>query len=90
MFGKSEIIHNEFTELVFQWNKEVFQCKVVRRAWNLISGFILWMIWKERNRRVFQDISKKPKIIWERTVKIMQEKIMTEKWDEEDWKENQV
>lgn len=90
MFGKSDIIPNEFTELVLQWNKEVFQCKVVRRVWNLISGSILWMIWKERNRRVFQDIAKKPETIWDRAVKIMRETILTENWDEEDWKANQV
>eukprot|EP00253_Pinus_taeda_P017716 PITA_17716 len=51
-FGKPENAPSEFNEVVFQWNKEIFQCKVVRRAWDLISGFVLWMIWKERNRRI--------------------------------------
>eukprot|EP00253_Pinus_taeda_P018479 PITA_18479 len=40
-FGKPENAPREFKEVVFQWNKEVFQCKVVKRAWDLISGFIL-------------------------------------------------
>eukprot|EP00253_Pinus_taeda_P016878 PITA_16878 len=52
-FGKPENAPREFNEVAFQWNKEIFQCKVVKRAWDLISGFILWMIWKERNRRIF-------------------------------------
>eukprot|EP00253_Pinus_taeda_P024197 PITA_24197 len=43
-FGKPENAPSEFNEVVFQWNKEIFQCKVVRRAWDLISGFVLWMI----------------------------------------------
>eukprot|EP00253_Pinus_taeda_P033082 PITA_33082 len=40
-FGKPENAPREFKDVVFQWNKEVFQCKVVRRAWDLISGFSL-------------------------------------------------
>eukprot|EP00253_Pinus_taeda_P014954 PITA_14954 len=59
-FGKLENAPSEFNEVVFQWNKETFQCKVIRRAWDLISGFVLWMIWKERNRRIFQNTTKEP------------------------------
>eukprot|EP00253_Pinus_taeda_P026164 PITA_26164 len=83
-FGKPENAPNEFNEVVFQWNKEIFQCKVVRRAWDLISGFILWMIWKERNRRIFQNIAKEPEVIWGRAVKLMRETILVYKWVGED------
>lgn len=89
-FNKSGIAPREFNELVFQWNKEVFQCRVVKRAWNLISGFVLWMVWKERNRRVFQNSAKEPEVIWGRAVELMQETILVDKWDGEDWKANQV
>eukprot|EP00253_Pinus_taeda_P008746 PITA_08746 len=53
MFNKPGVNIREFNELVFQWSKETFHCRVVQRAWNLISTFIPWMVWKERNRRVF-------------------------------------
>eukprot|EP00253_Pinus_taeda_P021290 PITA_21290 len=89
-FGKPENAPSEFNEVVFQWNKEIFQCKVVRRAWDLISGFVLWMIWKERNRRIFQNTAKEPKVISGKAVKLLREAILVDKWVGEDWKVNQV
>lgn len=64
IFGKSEIVLKEINAIIFQWNQEKFQCKVVSRAWDLIAGFVLWMVWKERNRRIFQDKAKDSEIIW--------------------------
>eukprot|EP00253_Pinus_taeda_P026017 PITA_26017 len=89
-FGKPENAPTEFNEVVFQWNKEIFQCKVVIRSWDLISGFVLWMIWKERNRRIFQNTTKEPEVIWGKAVKLMWETILVDKWVGEDWKVNQV
>eukprot|EP00253_Pinus_taeda_P018718 PITA_18718 len=88
--GKPENVPREFNEVVFQWNKEVFQCKVVRRAWDLISGFILWMIWKERNHRIFQNSAMEPEVIWGKTIKLLRETILVDKWVGEDWKANPV
>eukprot|EP00253_Pinus_taeda_P003073 PITA_03073 len=70
-FGKLENAPREFNDVVFQWNKEVFQCKVVRRAWDLISGFSLWMIWKERNRRIFQNSAMEPEVIWGKAINLL-------------------
>eukprot|EP00253_Pinus_taeda_P022541 PITA_22541 len=89
-FGKPENAPREFNEVVFQWNKEVFQCKVVRRAWDLISGFILWMIWKERNRKIFQNAAMEPEVIWGKEIKLLRETILVDKWVGEDWKANPV
>eukprot|EP00253_Pinus_taeda_P034939 PITA_34939 len=87
-FGKPENVPCDFKEVVFQWNTEAFQCQVVRRAWELISGFSLWMIWKERNRRIFQNSAMEPEVIWGKTIQILRETILADKWDGEDWKAN--
>eukprot|EP00253_Pinus_taeda_P033781 PITA_33781 len=87
-FGKPENAPCEFNDVVFQWNKEVFQCKVVRRAWDLISGFSLWMIWKERNHRIFQNSAMEPEVIWGKAIKLLRETILADKWVGEDWKAN--
>eukprot|EP00253_Pinus_taeda_P011292 PITA_11292 len=88
IFGKSEIGLRDINAIIFQWNQEKFQCKVVSGAWDLIAGFVLWMVWKERNRRIFQDKAKDSDIIWKRAVSLMRETILVEKWDVEDWKAN--
>jgi len=90
IFGKSEIDLRDINAIIFHWNQEKFQCKVVSRAWDLIAGFVLWMVWKERNHRIFQDKAKDSEIIWKRVVSLMRETILVEKWDVEDWKANQT
>jgi len=90
IFCKSETLPRDINAIIFQWHKENFQCKVVRRAWGLIAGFVLWMVWKERNRRIFQDKAKDLEIIWKRAVNLMRETILVEEWDAEDWKANQT
>lgn len=44
IFCKSEIVSRDINVIIFQWHKEKFQCRVVRRAWDLIAGFVLWMV----------------------------------------------
>jgi len=88
LFNRPGFNTREFNELIFQWHKETFHCKVVQRAWNLISPFILWMVWKERNRRVFQNSTKDPEVIWERIVENMRETILVDKWESDEWKAN--
>eukprot|EP00253_Pinus_taeda_P011982 PITA_11982 len=58
------------------------------RAWNLSAPFILWLTWKERNRRIFQNSAKSPKVIWARVSESIRETILVSKWADDDWKAN--
>eukprot|EP00253_Pinus_taeda_P017009 PITA_17009 len=89
LFLKPERYPKETNEVIFHWQKDKFQCKVVRKAWDLIASFVIWMVWKERNRKVFQDKLKSTEKIWNRVVNITRESILVEKWDMEDWKADQ-
>eukprot|EP00253_Pinus_taeda_P019798 PITA_19798 len=89
IFRKPEKYPKETNEVIFQWQKEKFQCKVVRRAWDLIAGFVIWMVWKERNHKIFQNKVKSSEKIWKRVVNLTRESILVEKWDMEDWKADQ-
>lgn len=61
----------------------------MRRAWRLTVGFVIWLVWKERNRRIFQDKNKNPEVIWKRVVSSVREMILAEEWDAEEWKADQ-
>eukprot|EP00253_Pinus_taeda_P009631 PITA_09631 len=88
LFKKPGTNSREFNDLIFNWNKESFGCRVIQRAWNLTSPFILWMIWKERNRRIFQNSAKNPEVIWAQVDESMRETILVSKWADDDWKAN--
>jgi len=90
IFRKSELIPGDINAIIFQWHKKKYQCKVVRRAWDLIAGFVLWMIWKERNRQIFQDKVKKSETAWRRAINLMRETILSEKWEADDSKTDQI
>jgi len=46
LFCKHEGIPRDINEIIFQWHKEKFQNRVVQRAWGLITGFVMWLVWK--------------------------------------------
>ena len=55
----------------------------------LTVGFVIWMLWKERNHRIFGDKTKKPEEIWKRVINFVKETILAEEWKEEEWKADQ-
>jgi len=89
LFGKNKRNPGDIKQTIFQWHTEKFQCKVVWRAWELIVSFLIWLIWKERNRRIFQDKSKGSEAIWKRVVIFVREMILAEEWEADDWKTEQ-
>eukprot|EP00253_Pinus_taeda_P012904 PITA_12904 len=63
-----------------------FQSKVIRRIWSLTVGFAIWYIWKERNKRIFREQKSRLEKVWEEISKAIRETVLSEKWDEDDWK----
>jgi len=56
----------------------------------LSIGFMLWNIWKERNNVIFKEEKRIPVAIWKQTIQNIRETILTERWNDEDWKINQI
>lgn len=46
----------------------------------------MWMIWKERNRRIFQNKEMSLEQVWDKTMSHIKETILVETWSTEDWK----
>ena len=53
-FGLSWVILRSIPDLLFGWWN--WLGKHSSQIWNLVSLCILWCIWKERNRRTFEDL----------------------------------
>eukprot|EP00253_Pinus_taeda_P017577 PITA_17577 len=76
LFGKTMRDPRSIRNTILQWGTGQFHSKVVRRIWNLAVGFVIWFIWKERNRRIFRGQSSRPERIWEEVSKPIKETVL--------------
>eukprot|EP00253_Pinus_taeda_P022943 PITA_22943 len=44
LYGKEKRDPRDIKSTIFQWSKEKFNCKVVKRAWDLTVGFMIWLL----------------------------------------------
>eukprot|EP00253_Pinus_taeda_P005455 PITA_05455 len=86
LFGQTKRDQTSISLTISKWGTGKFQSKVIRRIWSLAVGFTIWYIWKERNKRIFKGQQSRPKQVWEEISKAIRETVLSEKWDEEDWK----
>jgi len=86
LFGKTKRDPDNIRNTLIQWGKWNFQRKVARRIWNLAVGFVIWSIWRERNRRIFRDKSCQESRIWDEICRSIKETVLSKIWDEEDRK----
>ena len=66
LFGKYNRDPTDIKQTIFHWGKGQFSCLIVRRIWSLAVGFVIWLLWKERNQRIFRDKNNPPGKIWEK------------------------
>jgi ribonuclease HI len=71
-------------ETITNWRDEAFHSPILNRVWQLIPGFILWQTWKERNRRIFKDLSLPWQQCWHLCCNNIRETINIQHWSEAD------
>eukprot|EP00253_Pinus_taeda_P025221 PITA_25221 len=89
LFGRTMRDQTNIRLTIGQWGTRQFQSKVVRRIWSLTVGFVIWFIWKERNKIIFRGQNSRPEKVWEEISKAIRETVLSDRWDEEDWKMDQ-
>ena len=57
-FGLSWVFSNRLLDLLSGW--WYMQGKHTSDIWNLIPPCLLWTVWRERNRCIFEDLEKSP------------------------------
>jgi hypothetical protein len=68
------------------WDSITYQNPILDRIWKLLPSFIVWKIWKERNKRIFHSTSSPPHSTWEKILNLVQETIRVEQWTQDDLK----
>lgn len=70
IFQKSDRDRGCIFNTLTRWRKNYLDNEIIRSAWTLTPKFIIWNVWKERNRRIFKDEK--------RTLKCLFEQILTQ------------
>jgi ribonuclease HI len=65
------------------WRDHAFQSPLLNRIWQLLPGFILWQVWKERNRRVFCKLSQPWQACWQQCRIHVLETISLQHWSDD-------
>jgi ribonuclease HI/exonuclease III len=71
-----------------KWDSISFNNPILNLIWNLLPGFTLWQIWKERNQRIFRSQSSLPEVIWTKVRAQISETVRSKSWSEIDWQCN--
>jgi ribonuclease HI len=71
-------------DTITDWRDQVFQSSFLNRIWQLLPGFILWQVWKERNRRLFRNDSLPWHHCWNQCRLNILETLNLQHWSEKD------
>lgn len=54
MFGYLENNYNSVVEVIEHCQPSIFTNPILNHAWILAPSFVMWLSWKERNKRIFK------------------------------------
>jgi len=58
LFGHYDRDYSSTKITMENWMKKICKSPILNQACNISLGFLLWVVWKERNQRVFKDEKK--------------------------------
>jgi hypothetical protein len=85
---KSDRRRESVIDTIANWRDKAFLSPLLNRIWQLLPGFILWQIWKERNRRVFRNLSQPWQSCWHNCRTHVLETISLQHWTEDQGSSN--
>jgi hypothetical protein len=81
---KSNQYRNNINDTIEHWDRISYKSPLLNHIWQLLPGFILWQLWKERNRRIFHSQASSPEVTWETISSLIKETVRSKSWKEED------
>jgi hypothetical protein len=80
----SDRLRDSILETLVNWRDLAFHSPFLNRIWQLLPGFILWKTWKERNRRLFRNLSLPWQQCWQQCRRSILETLHLRNWSSAD------
>ena len=81
---RSQRNRDSIQDTLVNWETISFHNPILQHIWQLLPGFTLWSIWKERNKRIFRSQSSPPTVTWETIRSFIKEIVRSKSWTAED------
>eukprot|EP00253_Pinus_taeda_P013241 PITA_13241 len=81
---KDHRVQGDLKVTLRNWPQTPYQSKLLNSLWQLLPGFLLWNIWKERNRRIFKDQHQSVDHLWHILFKFLKDSLSVHSWIAED------
>jgi len=86
LFRRTDRKRGQPDSTILQWGEDPFSNPILNRLWLTFPSFLVWSVWKERNRRIFELKSRSSHDIWSRIRSLMMESLKLQAWNEQDLK----
>jgi hypothetical protein len=86
LYRISDRIHGDITHTLKNWADSPYQNPILNHLWQFLPGFLVWNIWKEHNRHIFEDKSSSEDSLWTICKKQLLETILLHCWSDLDFK----
>ena len=63
------------TNTLIRWRRHISDNEVLNLAWALMPSFIIWNVWKERNKRIFKEEKSHALSLFEQILKQIRETV---------------
>ena len=68
IFCRSNKVEGQPDQTLKEWNMKEFKNRILRMIWVMFSGILSWVLWKERNNRIFWDNLSIEDDVWKRII----------------------
>lgn len=81
---KERRVQDDIRGTIDNGSQAPFQSPILNELWTLLPGFLMWNLWKERNRRIFKDQMLPMEKLWNIVHQNIMETLSLKEWHPED------
>jgi hypothetical protein len=60
LMRRTKRVKDSIMSTIRGWGTDSYKIPILNRTWQLLPGFIVWQLWKERNKRIFHSQPSQP------------------------------